>query len=94
MIDLDLSRYDSIATRFAATAAEASSFLKSGIATRNAAFNRLIDEIEQVALRSRAPMLLMGPAVSGAAGLFRPPLPHRRPASRRDWKCRRRAKSA
>jgi transcriptional regulatory protein RtcR len=69
VIDLDLSRYDSIATRFAATAAEASSFLKSGIATRNAAFNRLIDEIEQVALRSRAPMLLMGPTGSGKSQL-------------------------
>ncbi|HEY5721100.1 MAG TPA: RNA repair transcriptional activator RtcR [Allosphingosinicella sp.] len=69
VIDLDLSRYDSIATRFAATAAEASSFLKSGIATRNPAFNRLIDEIEQVALRSRAPMLLMGPTGSGKSQL-------------------------
>ena len=36
VIDLDLSRYDSIATRFAAAAAEGSSFLKSGIETRNA----------------------------------------------------------
>ncbi len=71
VIDLDLSRYDSIATRFAATAAEASSFLKSGIQTRNAAFNRLIDEIEQIALRSRAPMLLMGPTGSGKSQLAR-----------------------
>ena len=56
-IDLDLSRYDSIATRFAVQAVESRSFLKSGIETRNAAFNRMIDEIEQVALRSRAPVL-------------------------------------
>jgi transcriptional regulatory protein RtcR len=69
VIDLDLSRYDSIATRFAAAAAEGSSFLKSGIETRNAGFNRLIDEIEQVALRSRAPMLLMGPTGSGKSQL-------------------------
>ena len=62
-IDLDLSRYDSIATRFAAVSAESTSFLKSGIETRNRAFNALIDEIEQVAGRSRAPMLLMGPSV-------------------------------
>jgi len=54
IIDLDLSRYDSIATRFAVASAESTSFLKSGIDTRNAAFNRMIDEIEQVALRSRA----------------------------------------
>ena len=70
-IDLDLSRYDSIATRFAAESAESSSFLKSGIDTRNAAFNRLIDEIEQVAVRSRAPMLLMGPTGAGKSQLAR-----------------------
>src|SRR5688572_1993512 len=71
VIDLDLSRYDSIATRFAAAAAESSSFLKSGIDTRNAGFNRLIDEIEQIALRSRAPLLLMGPTGSGKSQLAR-----------------------
>src|SRR5688572_16319899 len=70
-IDLDLSRYDSIATRFAAAAAEGSSFLKSGIETRNAGFNRIIDEIEQVAVRSRAPMLLMGPTGAGKSQLAR-----------------------
>ena len=70
-IDLDLSRYDSIATRFAVAAAEGSSFLKSGIETRNAAFNRMIDEIEQVALRSRAPLLLMGPTGAGKSQLAR-----------------------
>ncbi|HEX8667118.1 MAG TPA: RNA repair transcriptional activator RtcR [Allosphingosinicella sp.] len=71
VIDLDLSRYDSIATRFAAAAAEGSSFLKSGIETRNAAFNRMIDEIEQVAVRSRAPLLLMGPTGAGKSQLAR-----------------------
>ena len=70
-IDLDLSRYDSIATRFAAASAEGQSFLKSGIETRNPAFNRMIDEIEQVALRSRAPMLLMGPTGAGKSQLAR-----------------------
>jgi transcriptional regulatory protein RtcR len=71
VIDLDLSRYDSIATRFAAAAAEGTSFLKSGIETRNPAFNRLIDEIEQVAIRSRAPLLLMGPTGAGKSQLAR-----------------------
>jgi transcriptional regulatory protein RtcR len=71
VIDLDLSRYDSIATRFAAAAAEGTSFLKSGIETRNPAFNRMIDEIEQVALRSRAPFLLMGPTGAGKSQLAR-----------------------
>jgi transcriptional regulatory protein RtcR len=70
-IDLDLSRYDSIATRFQAAAAEGSSFLKSGIETRNAAFNRMIDEIEQVAIRSRSPVLLMGPTGAGKSQLAR-----------------------
>jgi transcriptional regulatory protein RtcR len=71
VIDLDLSRYDSIATRFAAVTAESTSFLKSGIDTRNAAFNRMIDEIEQVAVRSKAPVLLMGPTGAGKSQLAR-----------------------
>jgi transcriptional regulatory protein RtcR len=70
-IDLDLSRYDSIATRFAAASAESTSFLKSGIDTRNPAFNQMIDEIEQVASRSRAPVLLMGPTGAGKSLLAR-----------------------
>jgi transcriptional regulatory protein RtcR len=71
VIDLDLSRYDSIATRFASEAVESTSFLKSGIETRNAAFNTLIDEIEQVASRTRAPILLMGPTGAGKSQLAR-----------------------
>lgn len=71
VIDLDLSRYDSIASRFAEVSAESTSFLKSGINTRNAAFNRLIAEIEQVSVRSRAPMLLMGPTGAGKSQLAR-----------------------
>ena len=71
IIDLDLSRYDAIATRFAAERVEATSYLKSGIATRSAAFNRMIDEIEKVALRSRAPVLLMGPTGAGKSQLAR-----------------------
>ena len=71
IIDLDLSRYDSLATRFAVAAAEGSSFLKSGIDTRNPAFNRMIDEIERVAVRSRAALLLMGPTGAGKSKLAR-----------------------
>ena len=71
-IDLDLSRYDSIATRFAVATAESASFLKSGIETHNAAFNRMIDEIERVALRSKAPVLLMGPTGAGKSLLAAP----------------------
>jgi transcriptional regulatory protein RtcR len=71
IIDLDLSRYDSIATRFAVASAESTSFLKSGIETRNAAFNTMIEEIEQVASRTRAPILLMGPTGAGKSQLAR-----------------------
>jgi transcriptional regulatory protein RtcR len=71
IIDLDLSQYDSIATRFSADAQVATNVLKSGIPTRNTAFNRMIDEIEQVAIRSRAPILLMGPTGAGKSQLAR-----------------------
>lgn len=69
IIDLDLSRYDAIATRFAAERDEATSFLKSGIATRSPAFNQMIDQIEKVAIRSRAPVLLTGPTGAGKSQL-------------------------
>ena len=46
IIDLDLSRYDRIAPAFPAERAEGTSFLKSGIDTRNAGFNRMIEQIE------------------------------------------------
>ena len=71
LIDLDLSRYDAIARRHAAEHRDAISFLKSGIATRNPRFNALIDEIERVAVRSRAPILLVGPTGAGKSFLAR-----------------------
>ena len=69
IIDLDLSKYDKIAQRFAHDKAEATSFLKSGIATRNKTFNAMIDQIEKVAIRSKAPLLLMGPTGAGKSQL-------------------------
>ena len=60
-IDLDLARYDVIAQRFARKRADTATFLKSGIATRSAAFNLMIAQIERVASKSKAPILLMGP---------------------------------
>jgi transcriptional regulatory protein RtcR len=71
VIDLDLSRYDRIAQRFAAEREQTLTLLKSGIATRNPAFNRMIDRIEQVANRSRAPILLLGPTGAGKSFLAR-----------------------
>ncbi len=65
VIDLDLSKYDRLSTRFEREQAEVTDFLKSGIPTRNAGFNRLIERIEKVALASSAPILLTGPTGAG-----------------------------
>jgi transcriptional regulatory protein RtcR len=71
IIDLDLSRYDRIARRFAHTRAEGLSFLKDGIDTRNPRFNELIGRIEAVAIASREPILLLGPTGAGKTRLAR-----------------------
>lgn len=71
IIDLDLSRYDGIASRFQQEQREGASFLKGGIATANTAFNQLIDRIEQVAVSTRDPLLLMGPTGAGKSRLAR-----------------------
>lgn len=71
LIDLDLSRYDRIAQRFARQQSESLAFLKSGIATRNPGFNHTIERIEQVAIRSTAPLLLIGPTGAGKSFLAR-----------------------
>jgi transcriptional regulatory protein RtcR len=71
IIDLDLSNYDQIASRFAARQAADLSFLKQGIATQNPRFNALIERIERVAVASRAPILLTGPTGSGKTRLAR-----------------------
>jgi transcriptional regulatory protein RtcR len=71
MIDLDLSRYDQLAARFALEQQQGLSFLKSGIETRNAAFNALIERIERVAVHSRAPLLISGPTGAGKSQLAR-----------------------
>lgn len=71
IIDLDLSKYDRLASRFAIEQRESTSLLKSGIDTRNRRFNDLIDQIEHVAIHSTAPMLLMGPTGAGKSQLAR-----------------------
>ncbi len=71
IIDLDLARYDQIARRFAREREETTVFLKSGIATRSVAFNRMIEQIERVAVRSKAPILLLGPTGAGKSMLAR-----------------------
>ena len=71
LIDLDLSKYDQIAQRFSTEQQEGVALLKSGIATRSPRFNAMIDEIEHIAIRSRAPILLMGPTGAGKSFLAR-----------------------
>lgn len=71
IIDLDLSKYDLIASRFEQQQHADLSLLKSGIHTENDAFNKLISQIEQVALRSVDPILLTGPTGAGKSQLAR-----------------------
>ncbi|TCI03994.1 AAA family ATPase [Corallincola luteus] len=69
IIDLDLSKYDQLATRFDVEHEEGKEFLKGGIETKNTQFNRLITQIEKVAIRSHDPMLLAGPTGAGKSQL-------------------------
>ncbi|MBL9134750.1 MAG: sigma 54-interacting transcriptional regulator [Verrucomicrobiales bacterium] len=71
IIDLDLSKYDRLAARFSRESRDAVSFLKSGIETRNARFNQLIEQIEHVAIHARDPILLTGPTGAGKSRLAR-----------------------
>jgi transcriptional regulatory protein RtcR len=71
IVDLDLSRYDRIAARFRMEHAAAQSRLKAGIATRSVAYNRMIERIEEVAIASSAPILLLGPTGAGKSQLAR-----------------------
>ncbi|MCL2102820.1 MAG: RNA repair transcriptional activator RtcR [Syntrophorhabdaceae bacterium] len=69
IIDLDLSRYDKLAQRFKQEARGDVSFLKSGIETRNTAFNAMIERIEEVGAESAEPILLAGPTGAGKSRL-------------------------
>lgn len=69
IIDLDLSTYDLLASRFREVEREGISVLKQGIETRNAAFNRMIERVEKVATVSTDPILLHGPTGAGKSQL-------------------------
>ena len=69
IIDLDLSKYDRLSTRFAQEQERTLDFLKSGIATKSKGFNKLIEQIELVALNSKAPILITGPTGAGKSVL-------------------------
>lgn len=65
IIDLDLSKYDQIASRFNSEKKEGTYYLKGGIETKNKQFNRLIEQLEQVSIRSIDPILVTGPSGAG-----------------------------
>jgi transcriptional regulatory protein RtcR len=69
IIDLNLSKYDQVAARFQQKQLQGEAFLKGGINTKNKQFNEMIEQIEQVAVRSKAPILLTGPTGAGKSQL-------------------------
>ncbi len=69
IVDLDLSKYNALQQRFDEIAEEYNALLKSGIDTRNDAFNRLIERIELVSTTSDAPLLLLGATGTGKSEL-------------------------
>jgi len=69
LIDLDLSKYDQIASRFNQEQAQSIDRLKGGIATRNKQFNAMIKQIERISIRSSEPILLTGPTGAGKTQL-------------------------
>ncbi|MEL6505832.1 MAG: RNA repair transcriptional activator RtcR [Pseudomonadota bacterium] len=69
IVDLDLSRYDALQQRFDQVTQEYTALLKSGINTRNAGFNSLIERIELVATTTDAPLLLVGATGTGKSAL-------------------------
>lgn len=69
IIDLDLSKYDQIASRFQKEHQEGTTYLKGGIETRNQAFNKMIEQLEKVSIRSNEPILLTGPTGAGKSQL-------------------------
>jgi transcriptional regulatory protein RtcR len=71
IIDLDLSKYDALATRFTQEKQEGLTFLKSGIDTRNRDFNTLVERIERVAIAGKDPLLMTGPTGAGKSRLAR-----------------------
>lgn len=69
IIDLDLSKYDQLASRFQREHDDAVASLKDGIETRNTGFNTLIERVEHVAARTSDPILLTGPTGAGKSKL-------------------------
>ncbi|MFK3990991.1 RNA repair transcriptional activator RtcR [Psychrobacter sp. NPDC064578] len=69
VIDLDVSRYDGLRERFEAEKQQHWQTLQANLVTQNAAYQKLISDIEKVAIRSTAPILLMGATGAGKSQL-------------------------
>jgi transcriptional regulatory protein RtcR len=57
--------------RFARDELDERSLLKSGIPTRSASFNEVVERLDRVTVRSSAPILLLGPTGAGKSLLAR-----------------------
>jgi len=71
IIDLDLSRYDSIAKRFSDERLALLDRIRGGIPSQNQTFTNLMDEISLVSASSLDPVLLSGPTGAGKTALAR-----------------------
>ncbi|MEM1193415.1 MAG: RNA repair transcriptional activator RtcR [Pseudomonadota bacterium] len=71
IVDLDLSRYDRLAQRFEEERIDATDYLRGGVPTKNKAYAAMVERMEKVALRSDAPVLLLGPTGAGKSRLAR-----------------------
>lgn len=69
IINLDLSKYDQIASRFSKEHKEGTTYLKGGIQTKNKAFNHTIEQLEKVSIKSADPILITGPTGAGKSQL-------------------------
>lgn len=69
--DAHIGKWIADISRYERRRCDAQTLLKSSIPTCNARFNRLIRDIEHVALHSSAPVLLLGPTGSGKSQLAR-----------------------
>lgn len=69
VIDLDVSRYDGLREHFEAEKQQHWQTLQANLVTQNAAYQQLISDIEKVATRSTAPILLMGATGAGKSQL-------------------------
>ncbi len=71
IIDLELERYDLITALFNEDHLKNVEFLKDGIETRSPLYNKMIEELEFVSVRSKHPILLMGATGVGKSKLAR-----------------------